>query len=342
VHVIEDAITSKAYTVTKGASRLGSLGGGTGYSRDRHQRIGDDENTYNPWAVAYLHTTTHTDHPGWDGLSVDATSILSGTAESGVMPGDVAGVVNDLLSIPNQAIAGGWMTDYFGSYTLTGAGGASQMALDAARIDVLHSCVGPSDPWYNESWVFWNVPSPDMPAAMDIAPTNNSWIYVGFNGKIRASEDGGITWFDFYTTHGANDLIVDPQLAGAVYYWSSTGNLNLIIKQTLGAAGVIQTSGMMTETALKQFGRIARSPNTGKLWGIPNGTVLRMRNLGSVADQKTGLSNGCGLHSYVGTKLIFVDQDAIWISDDDGTTITDKTGDWAAYAGGKQSHRMIT
>jgi hypothetical protein len=99
---------------------------------------------------------------------------------------------------------------------------------------------------------------------------------------------------------------------------------------------------LMTETPLNVPLRIARSPNSGKLWGIPNGTTLRMRNLGSNTDQKTSLSGARGLHSYVGTKLIFVDGSKIYLSDDDGTTITDKTGGWATYASGINAHRIVS
>jgi hypothetical protein len=183
-----------------------------------------------------------------------------------------------------------------------------------------------------------------MPAAMDVAPTNTSWIYVGFKDKIRATEDGGVTWFDFYTAHGANDLIVDPQLAGAIYYWSSTGTLNLMIKQTLGAAGTINIAAMMTETPLRAFGRLARDPTSGRLWGIANGTTLKVRYLAGVTDLLTTLLAGCGLHVYPGQKMIFVDQSVIYISDDvysDPPTITDKTGDWADYTAGVQAHRII-
>jgi hypothetical protein len=175
-----------------------------------------------------------------------------------------------------------------------------------------------------------------MPSALDYAPTNHSWWYVGLNDKIMASEDGGETWFEFYTSHGAYDVHVDPQIAGALYYWSSDGNLNLLMKQTLGAAGVLTSTGLMTESALNVPLRIARDPSSGRLLGLPNGTVLEMRNLGTNSDLKTGLSGARGLHAYPGQKIIFLDNANIWISDNlqaATPTITAKKGGWSEYSG---------
>jgi hypothetical protein len=105
-------------------------------------------------------------------------------------------------------------------------------------------------------------------------------------------------------------------------------------------AGVITSTSLLTETPLDQFGRLARAPDSGMLWAIPNGTTLKRRNLGTWGDQKTGLYGGCGLQAYAGQKLIFLELGHIYISDDSGATITDKTGGWSEFAGPVNAHRL--
>lgn len=183
-----------------------------------------------------------------------------------------------------------------------------------------------------------------IPYAFDVAPSNANWLYVGCCAKIWASEDGGSHWFEFYTGHGANDICVDPQLAGAIYYWSTDGSLNLLVKQALQAEGILTSTGLMTESALNIPLRIGRDPSSGRLLAIPNGATLKMRNLGAETDLKTGLGNGRGLHVY-GQKIIFIECTDIYISDDlyAGTpTITAKKGGWAAYSSGVNAHRILS
>ena len=181
------------------------------------------------------------------------------------------------------------------------------------------------------------------PFGFDVAASNVNWLYVGIGEKIMASEDGGMTWFDFYTDHGANDICIDPQAAGAIYYWSTDGDLNLLVKSVPGGSGVLTSEALMTETPMAIPLRIARDVNSGRLLALPNGTTLKMRNLGSDTELKTGLTSARGLHCYLGQKIIFVDSTDIWISDDiqaETPTITAKKGGWAAYASGINAHRM--
>lgn len=249
----------------------------------------------------------------------------------------------------DHLIAHGWINAYFGTTVYPVLGRTIQYYRDAPTRNKIYfeATVRDSTPnvegtIHLTSYVFWNIPSIVMPKAIDVARTNNNWLYVGLTGKIKASEDGGVTWFDFYTTYGANDICVDPLLAGAVYHWSTTGFLNLLVKQGGSRRGKLSNTGLISESPASNIPlRIARDPSSGKLWALPNGTKLVMRDLGSASDQQTGLSGATGLHAYIGYKLIFCDNTKIYISDNSGTTITDKTGGWAGtYTSGKNAHRL--
>lgn len=182
------------------------------------------------------------------------------------------------------------------------------------------------------AWFYFDG-GPVYPTAIDAARTNPGWIYVGTQSKIFKSENGGFDWITLLSDRGANDIHVDPQLAGAVYAWDSNGNLVLIV------AGVV-TSVLDTETPTRKPLRLARDLNSGRLWALKGGTTLRMRNLATWTDQKTGLVGGRGLHAYLGQKLIFLDANNIWVSDDGGTTVTGKKGGWTGYASPINGHRM--
>ena len=321
-------------------------------------RIGDDGNTYNPIAIAVKFTAPVGQYEYVHGHFVDAPSsgnIVLPDADGILNHGYISlwsqnallGSGNDLM--PNDGEYGDdRLDDYFGAGNWTSLdieGDDWYTPLDEGRINFrLKACsqmAGLSVT--TDLWVFWDFPSDKAPRGFDVAETNNSWLYVGLTDKIKASEDGGYTWFDFYTDHGANDICVDPQLAGAIYYWATDGNLNLLMKQTLGAAGVLTSEGLMTETPLAVPLRIARDVNSGRLLALPNGTTLTMHNLGSNTNLKTGLSGARGLHAYLGQKIIFVDSSDIYISDDIQAvtpTITAKKGGWVAYASGINSHRM--
>jgi hypothetical protein len=174
--------------------------------------------------------------------------------------------------------------------------------------------------------------------AFDVAPSQGNWLYYGATDRIWQSKDGGATWATLLEDTGAHDICVDPQAAGAIYFWGVDGNLNLAVED------VVTSTGLMTETALNVPLRIARDPSSGRLLALPGGTTLTMRNLGSNSDLKTGLTGATGLHAYPGQKLIFLDSANIWISDDlqaATPTITAKKGGWSEYAGPINAHRML-
>lgn len=178
---------------------------------------------------------------------------------------------------------------------------------------------------------------------MDVAPTNNNWLYVGLEDRILACEDGGLTWFDFNTTHGANDLLVDPALAEYIYYWATDGNLNLMVKTASGVEGFLLNEGLMTETAVRLPFRIAKIPESFTILTLPSGTDLAIRSDGSNTTLETGYDKARGLHYYSGQKIIFVDNDNIYTSEDilsSTPTVSSKKGSLSGFYRGVNAYRL--
>ena len=176
-------------------------------------------------------------------------------------------------------------------------------------------------------------PNTSTPNALDVSRTNNNYVYVGTENKVWKSTDGGITWAQSLD-HGSFDLAVDPQLAGVYYHWSTTGNLELVVADTVSG------SALDTETPANIPLRVARDLNSGRLWTLDSQTTLRMRNLGSWSDLDTGLSGSRGLHAYLGGKLIYLDAATILYSADYGATQADKTGGWSGFGSPINAHLM--
>jgi hypothetical protein len=356
-YLIRDGITARDYTVTsKNWAKSWSSGQADFYTDlIPHTRVGDDEpgQVYNPWAIARQQIYTCTSLLDLQIRTSDSVTINNFAQSTGDTDEAIWGWINTLLSGENELVAKGWLDEYFGSWTHFDSNPVEKpMPKNAARVnlkfyvDILSYDPQPGGSMVLTTWVFWNKPSPNMPKALAVSPTTTTWLYVGFNDKIMMSEDGGVNWYDFYTPHGAFDICVDPQLAGAIYYWSTDGNLNLLVKQSIGGSeeGKLTSTGLMTETALDDFGRVDRDPSSGRLLAIPNGTTLKMRNNAVNTDLKTGLVNGHGLHVYSGYKMIMVDGSEVWISDDldaETPSITAKKGTWTEYSNGVQAHRMI-
>jgi len=326
---IDEVLTEKPYTVTH---RQGAWTDPGGVSIP-HTRIATGT-TYEVWAMAWKTETTDVTNPQY-GLTGSANTIHN-FSTSAEVESTVYGHENDLMDSTDQTTARGWLDDYFGvgSWSLT-AGINRDMPNGAARVNVrLDSAWGATNPvWQADTWVFWNYPSVIGAKAFDVSRGNSNLLYLGLEDKIIKSDDGGFTWSDWYTTEGANDICIDPQIGGAVYTWDTLGQLILIF-------GGVFNSLFDTETPLEVPLRIARAINSGKLWMATGGTTIKMRNLGVLTTQSTGHSSATGLHAYLGDKLIFVDGTDIWTSEDGGTTWSAKKGAWG-YAGGVNAHRMV-
>jgi len=174
----------------------------------------------------------------------------------------------------------------------------------------------------------------DYPSkGFDVARTNGNWLYVGLQDKIMKSENGGNDWSELTTDHGAHDICVDPQAAGAIYYWDTSGNLRLRVN------GVDQGS-LLSGSALPDFGRIARDLNSGKLWAIDSSGNLQKRESGAWTVQKSDLVGGRALRAYLGGKVVCADALDIYLSTDYGANWSAKKGGWSGYANPRTVHLM--
>lgn len=336
---IDEEITARDYTVTYRKDRVSWSSGQADFftSNFEHQRIGDDENTYNPWAAAMrgIWSCPAAVYMGLAGTT-DTIIDFSGSDSD---HSSVKGSGNFLLGSSGAAGAA-YLNDYFG------VGGWSQIAglninMPKAsnrkyfrfHIDIQSYDPQPAGSIDIETWVFWNKPSPIMPKAFDVARSNPNWLYLGLIDKILKSEDGGFNWTTLSESEGAYDICVDPQAAGVIYYWDTEGYLKLRV------AGVIQDT-MLSGNALDQHGRIARDLNSGKLWVIDASGTLKMRENGSWTDQQTGLSNGRALKAYLGGKLVCLDSSDIYLSTNYGTSWSAKKGGWSEYSIGATAHLL--
>lgn len=328
-----EELTTKDYTVTYQSTNV--LSGYRAWTnfQQTHTRVGDGvAGTYNPWALAYRYTSPTDESGAWMGYLSATTAISVHANTSALASGVIGGAGNSLLA-SGGAAGYALLNDYFGVGGYIGLGASGwNMPKETARVHIPWT-VGWADVVgiVLESWVFWNAPVPLMPSALGVGINNPAYVYVGLTDKIMASYDWGTTWIVLTSDHGANDICVDPNAAGAIYYWASDGGLCL---RVLGALqGVLDT-----ESALDKPLRIERDIEAS-MWVINSGTTLKRRNGMAWVEQKTGLVTGTGLHSYTKGKLIFVDSSDIYISDDYGATITAKKGAWA-FAAGVNAHRL--
>jgi hypothetical protein len=342
-------IDFKTYKVTYNNSTLGSLGAGTGVSYDTHVRWGDSINTKNPWAIVLRHYTTRTDHPGWDGFAATgAADVIHPTgAASGEDPDGTHyyAMVNNYLTIPEKVIADGYVTDYLGAHD-GGITVTSNMPLDAARIKVAHACVGPSDPWFNESWVFWNIPDPIKPTAFDIGKHNPLKVYVGTKDRIYRSNDGA-AHFEEYLAYGANDIechLAQSASDDEITFWSDDG---FLVRTVGGAVGGVY-GGVADVSPIAVPFRITSDPINGfPIFVLEHqgSEVYKLRkSVDGVAwsdltvDGSTSLTKARSLKEYaivttLQRRIIVLKSNGIFYSTDE-STFTNKTGNFTGFAPG--------
>ena len=342
---IEEEIEVRDYTVTYVPWREEWEAEQSDFDTDYiiHERIGDDEVEVNPVAIAVSqeYWTADGDDVGVGIRYGQPNHILVGGESAHLRP-IPSGVCNSLLGSGCQwGLGEAVLNDFFGVKN-TGwyyhPVSDCNMPKEAARnalsfhVDILSWAPQPAGWVIIHTWVFWNVPSPNMPKAIDCARSNPDWVYVGLIDKVMKSEDGSETWEELITDHGAYDICVDPQAAGAIYYWDTNGELRLNV------AGVDQGS-LLSDSAHDQHGRLARDINSGRLWACDASGNVKMRNLGSWTTQYTG-NMPMGIKSYIDGNLIFLGSDSIQLSSDYGETWSDKTGDWAEYGSPKAANLM--
>ena len=345
-----------------------------------HERIGDDINSVNPWAMVWQLRSSDS---CWDGMSKDATTVndFDGASTAGRT---IWGNGNHLLG-DSGADGYAYIDSYFGAGNYSHAGGTNRnMPLEAGRVNVkLSGSHGTPGAWvYGRSWVFWNQPQIIISYAFDVA-RNNTTLYVGFLDAIYVSYDAGYTWQALDDDgEGAYDIMVDPLIYGAIYYFSASlsdahifQNPGLAVATPaldssglcLRVAGVKVGDPYMTSWPSNAVNRIQKSFNSGKMWGIPctlGWWYFNLWNLGAVTTQLGSQSAspfvilipssyikaevggsllfaaGIATRYYHQDKLIYVDKTHIYISDDAGVTMTSKKGDWTTYKHGVVGHRL--
>lgn len=295
-------------------------------------RRADPDNEYSPYGMATYLTPPTT---GWHALYTDDYTVQLG-GESSNMDGTRA-AVNRLYGAKTDPTVCGWFDEYFGTGNWAHYAGSAghQMPKEDARTHIRfgyhHSATGPTIK--GECWVFYNIQEPVSATALAAAPSNGSWIYVGFREQIVMTKNAGVDWEVVTDAYGAYDIAVNPLLAGVITFWTPDGDLRQAIAGEVGAA-------LLTETPLQQAHRIAYSrDNGGKLWVLANAGAtcdLKLYTGGAWATKQTGISGAAGLNTYVkGSGLhyvLYLSGDKIYYSENDGTDVADKIGDWSGYA----------
>lgn len=301
--------------------------GGTTYWKQGGVERPDNDETYNPWGVlasmesfkvAGTGITWYTPDPD---VNDGVWEYIAGPA---IEDSDYRLGVNVSLNAGQRAELYAYVTSIFGTIgegeTVDGPVALSMPNEEGRTVMGFASRVD-TGPGTLTAYIVWRDAVYDVNACMDVYGGNPDIIYIGLTTKIIKSEDGGATWFDVYSSLGAYDLQVDPQLGGVIYFWSTDGNLYTL---TAGALG----TSLLTETPLDQDLRIARSPNTGDLWTLSS-SALKRRSYGSWTIQDASVTGGVGLRAYpggAGTQVVYLDATTVQHSENSGVTLTDKTG----------------
>jgi hypothetical protein len=296
-----------------------------------------DEDPVAPWALAWngYGSNSKWDKGGWWNDEGDSLFIndFEGSNEHWNVNNTAKNSSLDSSQIAQLEL---WLDDFFGIGNWVDKG---QKSMPTAETRVKHGAqyeivLDESGTFCGTFYSFWNTPEVRTPKALAVAPTNSNWVYIGLLHKIVKSEDGGETW-DTFCNEGAFDICVDPLSAGAVYFWSTEGNLELCVNR------VVVSSSLLTEEPNEDFGRIAKEPyGLGRLYVLQDGMTLQVRSGGAWTTLQSGLSRGCGLHAYLGGKLIFVDVDRVYISNDGVTVMERSESDLGTNIRGVNVHRM--
>ncbi len=330
---IEGGLSATPYTVTHGTALVHYEPGSPIYTEITHTRVGDDENTINPWAIAFKHLSGN---PGWatTGFAQNATSIHDYDT-SLILSNTLWADNNELLSAGDQIVADGWLDAYFGVGVWTRlAGSPHNMTLGATRVKTRHATSwGSALDIAMESWVFWNKPNIVTPIAMDCGKHDGNKVYIGTDTKILRTIDGGETWEDYNTETGANDIECHYTQTSDddITIWATSGQLYRVIAGVLGDDLYTEAS----PTAVPY--RICSDPMTPDvIYALPNGTLLIKWTDGSIPALKIGLTSARSLSIKPGAtlalrRIFFLEGDKITYSLDDGANWLDKTGDYTGY-----------
>jgi hypothetical protein len=329
-------------------------------------RLADAGNAQSPWAVAWSYTASHGGSwpasGGWLGVAaatIGASDHYIVTGRGVNPPGypypiQPCGIVNNLLSGGNKIVAWGFLTDYFGTFYKV-VNDYSDMPKEVGRTKFTFDLGGQgygyptteSCTWNVYAYVFYNIPSPDFPSALDCGKHTANVVYIGLKTKIIQSNDGGITWTDYITSVGAWDIechVGQDTTDQDITFWATDQYLKRSFRTAIAAAQLLQDA-----VECRQFGRIASDPVTVLPIMAFKCTALETYDLvyipttvlgSSVYTRVAGISRARSLKFIHGTQLTeehlyYCDTTKIWYSTD---TIAwkDETGGWAGvYADGE-------
>lgn len=294
----------------------------------------DGSESVNPWAMGRMVQ----DEPSgmWVGWQSDADTIHNnGNGSNLNLLTRPIVYPNSELSVGEIATLTGWVSELLGTegvdWDLSSPG--TTLPLDANRVNVNFYFSHAAGNVKTRSMCWWKYQTAVTATALAYAPSNGSWIYVGFEDQIVMTKNAGVDWEVVTSDYGAYDIAVNPLLAGVITFWTPTGELRQAI------AGEVQAA-ILTETAIQQAHRIAYSrDNGGKLFVLAyNGSTfdLKMYNLASWTTKQSGISGAAGLNTYVkGSGLnyvLYLSGNNIYYSEDDGATVAAKIGDWSGFA----------
>lgn len=326
--------TPKAYTVTTNSGVSADDGGQT-VTRQTHERIGTDTNE--PWGIAWRVSGSvgaGSQFTQWPAAPTPTQiNNFGGTNYTTTTMAVVA-----INSSVTSATVEGWFDEYFGGVEgvawrdWLGAGSGS-MPNDEARI-LIAVLTAAATPLTIDTFAFWKETDPGS-AVFDFARTDNDWVYIGSETEIYKSIDGGWTWTVLSVSYGADDILVDPQAAGVIYFWATDGTFSCMV------AGQVQALPTLTSIRYRRHTRIAKQLNGGKIWTIDGGGILKEHDLGAWTSRVTGVIEGCSLRAYLGSPvvLVYLDSTKIWYSTT-GSSFTNKTGGWAGFANPIAIHLM--
>lgn len=236
-----------------------------------------------------------------------------------------------------KAIVDGWVTAEYGAEGLAtwqwgspAQGSTMSSAAESVRLGVKVDSQDRGEHSFDMG-VYWNVPEPVVPLGFDVAPANNNWMYIGLETSIIWSSDGGYTWQTLTSSYGADDIRVNPLLAGVFAFYAPGGTLYQSIN------GAVQTL-LAGSVRVKRPRRIAYNGSGGEIFVLHPTAAdtfsAKKRALAAWSDLETGIAGARCLRVYQkagGSYVMFCTGTNIRFSANSGATFADRKGDWAGY-----------
>lgn len=328
-----------------------------------HERFDDD--TYAPWAVAYqalgtLDTPTEETGMVFDYREGEGIADYPGEAYMMHSQQNGSGILNgsDQIWVRYNRYLGATiptgLSEYLdslfgvGNYSAVRCSNNDDLAKDANRVYLACGVQGWTDneprTYIAKTWSIWAKPTLHVPSAL---AADGSIVYVGMQDKIVVSRDGGKTWSDYITDHGANDIIIpsyDNPDELNIIYWSTTGYLYWSTG-TLGEEAIYGTALLGEEAQAVPYRICADSEYGFPIFALANvasqgGCVYKLESGGTTITQSLlvqDIIEARSLQVYKSgsdRRIFYMSGDNIHWSDDDGETwLDDRKGNWSGYGG---------